>query len=281
MFQKTAEVFLGNCGSKQLPELPKGKFGSSLVMHYGSILLCGRLDRKCYQWNESAWKEHSTFNQERVDTIAVSTSTATFVFGGQWRPSRFTYEYLPKDSTTWQLGNTMIPDGFWDGCVIAVKSEKEIWLIGGYETEKRILRFDVKNHTFRRLSIKLNVGRRGHRCDFIPGTNKVMITGGLNGFDILDSTEILDIEVEDGSLTLSKKGMNMKRSGHGIGIVKVSNEDKLAVFGGLSRRGEVLKSVEVYDSKTKKWKRTKMELKEERAHFGFLSVKLGDVYKQF
>ena len=42
----------------------------------------------------------------------------------------------------------MIPDGFWDGCAIAVKSEQEIWLIGGYETEKRILRFDVKNHTF-------------------------------------------------------------------------------------------------------------------------------------
>ena len=147
MFQKTAEVFLGNCGSKQLPELPRGKFGSSLVMHYGTIILCGRLDRKCYQWNGNAWKEHSTFNQERVYTIAVSTSTATFVFGGQWRPSRFTYEYLPKDSTTWQLGNTMIPDGFWDGCAIAVKSDQEIWLIGGYETEKRILRFDVKNHT--------------------------------------------------------------------------------------------------------------------------------------
>ena len=127
--------------------------------------------------------------------------------------------------------------------------------------------------------MKLNVGRRGHRCDFIPGTNKIIITGGLNGFEILDSTEILDIE--DRSLTLSKKGMNMKRSGHGIGILKVNNEDKLAVFGGLSRRGEVLKSVEVYDTKTKKWKRTKMELKEERAHFGFLSVKLGDIYKQF
>ena len=35
------------------------------------------------------------------------------------------------------MGKTEIPGGFNYGCAIAVKSEKEIWLIGGYGSEDR------------------------------------------------------------------------------------------------------------------------------------------------
>merc|ERR1711902_86147 len=94
------------------------------------------------------------------------------------------YEYLPKDSTTWLMGKTNIPGGFEGGCAIAVKSDQEIWLIGGVNTKKRILSFDVNEHTFQELPSQLNVGRNGHSCAFIPNTNKVMITGGRNIGDI-------------------------------------------------------------------------------------------------
>jgi len=174
-------VLTGDLGTKQLPDLPEEIDGSSLVLHNGTILLCGgyKNEKKCLQLDHLTWKEHSTLNKERVAHSAVTTQTATFLFGGFF-PAYNTYEYLPKDSTTWLMGETDIPGGFQEGCAIAVKSDQEIWLIGGNETRKRILAFNVKDHSFQELPSQLIVGRDGHRCAFIPNTNKVMITGGYN-----------------------------------------------------------------------------------------------------
>ena len=46
------------------------------------------------------------------------------------------------------MGKTKIPGDFVDGYAITVKSEQEIWLIGGLDTEKKILSFNVNYHTF-------------------------------------------------------------------------------------------------------------------------------------
>ena len=83
-----------------------------------------------------------------------------------------------KNSTSWLMGKSRIPGGFDRGFAIAVKSGQEIWLIGGDGTENRILSFSINDHTFQVLPFQLNVGREGHRCAFIPNTNKIMITGG-------------------------------------------------------------------------------------------------------
>ena len=227
----SVEVLTGDLGTKQLPNLPKEIWRSSIVLHNGTFLLCGgdNNKQKCLQLDHGTWKEHSTLNEGRVSHSAVTTKTATFLFGGGY--SETTYEYLPKDSTTWLMGKTEIPGGFFQGCVFAVKSDQEIWLIGGCRTEKRILSFNVKDHTFKqlpsqlnegrcrhrfafqrrsctlipctsqKLHSQLNVGRRLHRCAFIPNTNKVLITGGYNYNGSLDSTEILD--TEDGSVKMA------------------------------------------------------------------------------
>ena len=160
----------------QLPFLPKTIMYSSMVLHDGAILLCGGTNnyQKCLQLDHGTWKEHSTLNQKRVDHSAVTTQTATFLFGGIF--SRETYEYLPKGSSTWLMGKREIPGGFRNGCAIAVKSDQEIWLIGGMFTEKRILSFNVNDHIFKELPYQLNIRRSGHRCAFIPNTKKVMIT---------------------------------------------------------------------------------------------------------
>ena len=203
-----------------------------MVAHNGTILLCGGYGNlvKCLQLDNRMWKEHSTLNMERDLHSAVTTQTATFVFGGFY--SSTTYEYLPKDSTKWLTGKTEIPAGFTNGFAIAVKSGQEIWLIGGFGTEKRILSFDVESHTFQEMPFQLNVGRRVHRCAFIPNTNKIMITGGYdNGY--LDSTEVLD--TERGSVTMACP-MNSKRFGHGMGAITINGENRLAVFGGWERR---------------------------------------------
>ena len=127
---------LGDLPKLKLPSLPESAHGSSMVLHNGTILFCGgRINpRQCFQLNQGTWKKHSTLGEKRYLSSAVSTQTATFLFGGTF--SRTTYEYLPKDSTTWQEGKIEIPRGFYHGCAIAVKSEQEIWLIGGVQTEK-------------------------------------------------------------------------------------------------------------------------------------------------
>ena len=206
----------------------------------------------------------------------MATQEATFIFGG--RNSDKTYEYLPKDSTEWLMGKTEIPGrGFSSGCAIAVKSGKEIWLIGGYGTGMRILCFDVVSHTFQvmpfQLNVgRLNVGRQFQTCAFIPNTNKIMITGGCN----VDSTEILD--AKDGSVTMASP-MNSKRRSHGIGIITVNGEDQVAVFGGHDGENE-LDSAELYNTQMEKWEMSDLKLSEPKLGIGFLTIKVEDIFSQ-
>ena len=107
---------------------------------------------------------------------------------------------------------------------------------------------------------------------FIPSTNKIMITGGYSD-DYLDSTEILD--TEDGSVTMASP-MNSIRASHGIGVVTINGEDRLAVVGGYDGNKR-LDSIETYNSSREKWETTNIRLKVPNRHFGFQSVKLFDI----
>ena len=239
---------------------------------------------KCFELNRGTWKDHSTLNRIRVSHSAAVTQTATFLFGGTdfdgfgFDPainSRSSYEYLPNNSNTWLMGKNEIPRGYESGFAIASKCGKKIWLIGGIATEKRILSFNVQDHTFQELPSQLNVERREPRCAFIPNTNKIMITGGCNTPDgISNSAEIFD--ADDESITMANP-MNVKRAGHGMGTVTINGEDRLAAFGGASGRFTFLDSVELYNTKTLQWETTTIRLKEPKASFAFLEVKLGDI----
>ena len=235
--------------------------------------MCGgfRNKQKCLKLEHGTWKEHSTLNKERFWDSAVTTQTATFLFGGE--DSRRTYEYLPQGSTTWLMGKTEIPGGFSNGCAIAVKSDQEILLIGGSATEKRILSFSVNDHTFTELPFQLNVGRFGHRCAYIPNTKKVMITGGIH-HRYFKSTEILD--TENGSVTMASP-MNHTRSEHGIGVLTIKGKERLSVLGGNEGMISRLDSVETYNSQTEKWERSDIKLNEPKWAFGFLTVKFSDI----
>ena len=245
-----------------------------MVEHNGTILLCGGFEneKKCLQLDHGTWKEHSTLNVRRAWHSAVTTYTATFIFGDEYLNMK-TYEYLPKDSTKWLMGKTEIPGGFTCGCAIAVKSDQEIWLIGGFRTGKRILSFDVESHTFQVVPFQLNVGRVVHRCAFIPNTNKIMITGGCSIGNYFDSTEILD--TEGGSVTMASP-MNSKRVHHGMGVITINGENKLAVYGGYDG-GNDLDSVELYNTQTEQWETSNIKLTEARSGFSCLTVKLGDI----
>ena len=270
-----------------IPELPYHIKGYSLVMHDSQILLCGgvleifhfsRKSRQCLTLIDGRWSKHSTLNMVRFQASIVSTNVATFAFGGTKNPFSFipndnyndTYEYLPKNSATWKMGKTQIPTGFYCGFAINNNEDREIWLVGGKGTENRILSFDVQNHTFREMSFKLNVGRYVHKCAFIPGTNKIMVTGGRNNQNFFNSTEIIDIESE--TVTMANP-MNTIRFAHGIGNMTINNEERLVVFGG-PQSGN---SVEVYNPHSQTWQNTNIELKNSTYAFGFLSTKLINV----
>merc|ERR1712018_615750 len=130
------DVLTDILGTQKLPNLPEANYSSSMVIHNGTILLCGGRDKnlkKCLQLDHGTWTEHSTLNEERVGHSVVTAQNTTFIFGGDSQET--TYEYLPKDSTTWIKGKTKIPRAFSSGSAIAVKSERKIWLIGAKESE--------------------------------------------------------------------------------------------------------------------------------------------------
>ena len=104
------EVLTGDLGTKRLPNLPRKIDESSMVVHNGTILLCGGRENRqtCLQLNRSTWKNHSVLNMARAGHSTVTTKTATFLFGGGGTFSRKTFEYLQNGSNTWLIGNTEI-----------------------------------------------------------------------------------------------------------------------------------------------------------------------------
>ena len=279
-----------NAKNMQIPKLPYKNGYFSMVVHDGAILLCGGTKKshpkngelRCLQLDQGTWLEHSTLNHGRIYASAVATSKATFIFGGITNSA--TYEYLPKGSTTWELGTTEIPKHFKKGFAVEINTDQEIWLIGGEDTGHRILSFNINDHTFHELPMNLKESRLGHQCAFIPGTNKLIITGGFDHKrtykkrnrqvePFIDSTEIIDIN--DGSISHTMSNpMNFARYAHGIGVITMDDEDKLAVFGGAGIPG-VLK-MEVFNTQTQTW-----EVPDKQdcigSGFSYLSVKNGAI----
>ena len=166
----------------QLPDLPETITWSSMINHNGVILLCGGENngQTCLKMEEKGWNHHSNLKQKRSGASVVATNTATFIFGGF--DSKDTYEYLEQGSSSnWQEGKATIPGyGFRRGCAIAL-SDEEVWLIGGLDTESRIMSFNTTSHMFKEEKIQLNENRQNrfaHRCIRIPGTTKIMVSGG-------------------------------------------------------------------------------------------------------
>lgn len=88
-----------------------------------------------------------------------------------------------------------------------------------------------------------------------------------------NSTEIVDIK--NGSVA-SSSPLNIGRGFHGIGILNVDNEDRVAVFGGMTDgtfTEKIHDSVEVYNQQSQKWEITSIKLAQPNWGFGFLTIK--------
>merc|ERR1711902_408313 len=100
------------------------------------------------------------------------------------------------------------------GCAVEFPDKQEILLIGGDGpyTRRRILNFDIETQSFERMNVPLIRKRRAHTCARVRDTSEIL---NLN-----------DNTIRRGN------PMNTKRSFHGMAVITIDNEDRLAVFGG-------------------------------------------------
>ena len=273
-FLASAEFIPATKISNSLPSLPKSILGShSMFLHNETIMICGGQNnlKTCLKLQEGSWTEYNSLKEGRSHGALVSTTTATFIFGGYY--SEDTYEYLEKNAASeWKLGETKIPGGFHQGCSVAI-SQDEIWLLGGYDNEQRVLSFNVNNQKFTVLPTELKQGRYEHRCAFIPGTRNIIVTGGFI-FEPTVSTEIIDVETRN---VTEGPSMNSKRANHGIGVLDIERQERLVVFGGQASAQasdtSYHKSVEFYNAQMQKWQLTNIELSVAKYNFGFMTIK--------
>ena len=71
--------------------------------------------------------------------------------------------------------------------------------------------------------------------------------------------------------------LNFPRTEHGIGIVTINDEEKLAVFGGWGEKFKKLDNVEFYNAITKTWETSNITLNEPNCAFTSLTFKPSDL----
>ena len=264
----------------RIPKFPQKIEGCFLSLQNGILTAYGGTvnglrNETCYQLENGFWEAHSTLKTSGhfTSTNMVKTSKAVYVFGADENCKKV--QFLAHNSTNWKMCKEEIPGGFVHGCAVEIKSKGEIWLIGNVgETSNRILSFDLRKHTFKELPTKLTIGRSHHEClvTKIGTTEVILVTGGHSGpKNCIREKSVEIINIETGNVTLGSP-LNFKRVGHGMGILYIKNQPKIAVFGGYT--GLVhLRTIELFDQETLKWEKSEdIKMDEFRSSFGYLTV---------
>ena len=150
------------------------------------------------------------------------------------------------------------------------KSDTEVLLIGGYNSERRVLLFDTQKI---RWTVFDNVisGRFSHSCALFE--NKVIIIGGRSisqdkgNTDLNDVTEIIDLK------TMKARIVPNSDLGHdnklGIAITDIYGQESLIAFGGHLNSE---KRIYIWDSKNEVWHTSNFQLSERKYGFGYAVV---------
>ena len=184
-----------------------------------------------------------------------------YVFGGKF--SKTTFDYFPTNGNIWQEGKTAIPNGFSEGCGVRINSE-ELVLIGGKDTEKRVLKFNTISNTFTTFS-NLTHGRYRHSCTVLE--QNIIVAGGRSSESEFLKTEI--VSIIDGKVTMTTGHLNAAR--YLFGLVTLRGSLVLA-FGGFDDHN-ILDSVEQWNQETQQWKLAESTtLNEKKSAFGYVAV---------
>ena len=256
-----------------LPQLPYATEASQVILtNNNDILTCGGYGdniRKCLVLNtkEVKWVAHSDMNKERKYFASVTMPSAVYIMGGSY--SKTTSEFLPSGSTNWQNGPSIPAPGLYYGGCAVKKNDFEIILIGGSDTQKRIIQLNIQTNKWITLG-ELQEGRIYHACAVIDNT--IVVTGGRNSnARAISSTEVISLRNQ----TLSELvgDLNDRRLLHGMAIAHVNGKPTLLAFGGESVNDIKLDSIELWIPESQSWAvLSDTKLSEAKDLFGYLSV---------
>ena len=162
------------------------------------------------------WDRHSTMNENRNYGSAVTMPNKLIVFGGQSSPK--TMEILEDGSENWVMGPNIPGEGLYWGCAVKV-SPTEIFVIGGKNTEARVLKFNIETEVWTTLS-DLKRPRKYHSCAKFG--DDVIVAGGmgtLHDNDYLLSTEIISIKNGKSRETDRSLGQGLNRARYSLGTL--------------------------------------------------------------
>ena len=193
------------------------------------------------------------------------------------RTFRYTYEYLPNGSHSWNLGHLPRWEDFdfWYSFGLAI-SASELLVMGGqnpsdtqnsFEPRRKIMKFNVDDNTWTHFG-NLRVGRRS--ANAVLFNNRIIINGGRINHELasLRSTEILTLqktELQHIYFVDIKDGGNSAFSRLGqlcMGLVNVENKTKLIIFGGEN-------PIEEWNDETESWHISNLSPPSVQSNFGY------------
>ena len=241
--------------SYTLPLLNEPRFGHSLATtNQRDLLIVGGTKAQLgYQLAENEgkdvlilkggkWLHHSELGGARIGSVVVTMPDGIYVFGGMHNAE--TSEFLPNGQNIWQEGPSLPKKGIWAGSGVPI-SQHELVLVGGYSTEKRVMKFNILTQEWTFWD-NLATGRFNHSCAFYK--DSIIVTGGSFGLSG-HTTDI--IEVSNGT---NRKGakLNYARCGHAMGVVKWLGTTRLMVMKGFMKNSKV-NTNEAWNEATEKW----------------------------
>ena len=218
--------------------------------------------KQCYKLVNDKWQKQTPLTQPRMFAVGITMADGIYVFGGKDSP--LTSDFLPNGQSEWQAGPAIPEPGIKYGHGVAI-SPTELLLVGGMETMKKILKYNIESRTWTDMGSLLQ-GRHTHKCFFHGGN--IVVTGGYGG-GYLKSTEI--VNVSDG--TSRKVGdLNVARDNHGMGVACINRKSKLIVFGGYNQDDKYLDSIEEWDEENETWTISTKKLSERKGYFGYCQI---------
>ena len=263
----TVEVFGDfNCS---LPNMPyrSGNFlqGPQMFLNdQNEAVICGgntpESTRSCFRLQSGEWKrDYRILSSDRNHATGFSINGKAYTLGGSYTQN--SSDILDFKEGVWKEGPKLIDPQVYSSCGVVISNE-EFLLIGGYYGSRKIFKFNAKSEHWSEVG-SVQHPRWRHACALYK--NKVYISGGLSA---KSSVEVLDLD------SLTTRVINyhqIGRADHGLGMVHIDGQLRLAAFGGKDFDG-VTDTIELFDDDTETWSLSEYKLSQKKMAFGYLSV---------
>ena len=248
-------------GFEKIPPLPERCSVYSMVITPNDELMV--IGSPTLKLVDGKWLQQSPLTKPRHHSVVIPMENGVFCFGGT--TSSRTSDFLLNGHSDWQAGPLVPEPGIEFAAGVAI-SQTELILVG-----ESILKYNIDSQQWTDLGSLYN-NRWGHKCFLFNG--KIVVTGGVNGDQTTNSTEIIDVSNNADVTTRIAGNLNDRRRSHGMGIVSINGKAELIVFGGCRNARNITKyrfidSVEIWNDKTETWIMSSMKLSEPIALFGY------------